>query len=180
MNAFTSSPSIASEFAARRALSAHAGAGRCATAAAACDPFFARFGRPLPRALRAEADGMSWSEFTAAYAPQGGPVRLGGWSDERLAAGRRRYEATIAVGDTIFASAATACGPIAAMTEMLHGLGFQIEILSFHRYDFGDTSITFLLCRSGDETAWVMGAGDDATESSLRAMIAGINRSAEK
>ncbi|MGX7725404.1 2-isopropylmalate synthase [Rhodococcus sp. 5G237] len=140
------------------------------------DPFFARYGRALPRGLREEASGMSWVEFESTYGAQHGPVRLGGWTATVLGAGRSAFEATIAIGDTIHTASATTCGPIAAMTAMLYDLGLNIEILSFHRHDLGELSATFLLCRSGERTVWVMGTGETGSESSLRAMIAGINK----
>lgn len=139
------------------------------------DPFFARHGRALPRLLQNEAAGMSWDEFLQTFAPSHGPVRLGGWSSTRLSAGRGAFEATIAVGDTIHTASATACGPIAAMTQMLFDLGLHLEIHSFHRYDLDGSSFTFLRCGNGERSTWAMGVGSDATESSLRAMIAGIN-----
>ncbi|WP_241384406.1 2-isopropylmalate synthase [Rhodococcus sp. CH91] len=142
----------------------------------AADPFSARHGRALPRGLREEAAGMTWAEFESTYCSQHGPVRLGGWTATALGAGRSAFEATIAVGDTIHTASATTCGPIAAMTAMLYDLGLNIEILSFHRYELGEMSATFLLCRSGDRTAWVMGTGETGNESSLRGMIAGINK----
>ena len=145
-------------------------------AADAADPFFARYGRALPRGLREEAAGTSWAEFESTYGAQHGPVRLGGWTATPLGAGRTAFEATIAIGDTIHTASATTCGPIAAMTAMLYDLGLHIEILSFHRHELGETSATFLLCRSGDRTTWVMGSGETGNESSLRAMIAGINK----
>lgn len=149
----------------------------CTTASAApLDPFAARYGRSLPLPLRSEAAGMSWPEFLAVYADQRGPLRLGDWSATRLPAGRAAFEATISVGDTVHTAAALACGPVAAMTAMLHDLGFGLEIHSFHRHDLGDTHVTFLHCGSGEHRTWVMGTGETGAESTLRAMIAGINR----
>ncbi|MFX1756810.1 2-isopropylmalate synthase [Rhodococcus sp. As11] len=145
-------------------------------ATGATDPFLARYGRALPRGLREETTGMTWAEFESAYGGRPGPVRLGGWSATALGAGRSAFEATIAIGDTIHTASATTCGPIAAMTAMLYDLGLNIEILSFHRYDLGEMSATFLLCRSGEYTTWVMGTGESGNESSLRAMVAGINK----
>ncbi|MEU5840532.1 2-isopropylmalate synthase [Rhodococcus sp. NPDC047139] len=161
MNAFISFSGIAPMF-------------PCGTDAA--DPFFARYGRPLPRGLREEAAGMTWAEFESTYGAQHGPVRLGGWTATALGAGRSAFEATIAIGDTIHTASATTCGPIAAMTAMLYDLGLNIEILSFHRHEIDGMSATFLRCRSGDRTDWVMGTGATGNESSLRAMIAGINK----
>ncbi|NLV79251.1 MAG: 2-isopropylmalate synthase [Rhodococcus sp.] len=140
------------------------------------DPFEERFGSPLPRDLRTEAAGSSWSEFSATYAPQGGPLRLGGWSRRALPGGYSTFEATIAVGRSITTATATAGGPVGAMTGMLHDLGYRLEILSFHRRDLGDRYATFIRCEAGDHRIWAMGMAEDATESALRAMIAGVNR----
>ncbi|ANZ25370.1 MULTISPECIES: hypothetical protein [Rhodococcus] len=140
------------------------------------DPFAARYGRFLPRELRAESAGMSWAEFTATYAPQHGPVRLGGWYAEAARAGRCNYEATFGVGETIHTAAATATGPVSAMTAMMHTLGMPLEILSFHQFDLGDTHATFLLCEADGRRLWSMGIAATGTESALRAMTAGANR----
>ena len=42
-------------------------------------PTFRFDGIPLPRGLREDADAMSWSTFTATYAPSAGPLQLGHW-----------------------------------------------------------------------------------------------------
>lgn len=171
MNAFTSnSLSSDSRFA------AYAGCAHTSDSANSIDPFAARYGRSLPLALRAEAAGLGWSDFSATYAPQHGPVRLGAWSATASAGGRSCYEATVGVGDTIHTTSAIASGPVAGMTAMMHNLGLQLEILSFHRHDLDGTHATFLLCQSGERRTWAMGVGATGTESTLRAMIAGINR----
>jgi len=141
------------------------------------DPFAARYGRALPLALRAEAAGMSWTEFAANYAPQGGPLELRAWNTTVLTGGLCAYEATFELEGTEHSTASVATGPVSAMTGMIHELGFRLEIRSFHRQEMGDTHATFLLCESDDErSCWVMGLGGTAAESTLRAMIAGINR----
>ncbi|MDX5452979.1 MAG: 2-isopropylmalate synthase [Rhodococcus sp. (in: high G+C Gram-positive bacteria)] len=165
MNAFTSTAPRTS-YAAGDAETAYS---------APIDPFAARYGRSLPRELRAEALGTSWTEFTATYAPHG-PVRLGGWSAGAPCAGRRNFEATFGVGETIHTAAATATGPVSAMTVMMHTLGMPLEILSFHQFDLGDTHTTFLLCEADGRRLWSMGAAATGTESALRAMTAGANR----
>ncbi|MGV9747566.1 2-isopropylmalate synthase [Rhodococcus zopfii] len=172
MNAFTS-------FASDRRPAATRPFGFCTDSdrLSSLDPFAARYGRVLPLALRAEAAGMSWADFAATYAPQDGPLRLGGWSTTVLAGGLCAYEARFALGGTVHSGAAVATGPVSAMTGMIHELGFRLEIRSFHRQDMGDTHATFLLCESDDErSGWVMGLGATAAESTLRAMTAGINR----
>ncbi|MEE2056298.1 alpha-isopropylmalate synthase regulatory domain-containing protein [Rhodococcus artemisiae] len=138
----------------------------------------------LPLPLRADAAGLTWERFAAVYAPQNGPVRLGGWTVTALAAGRSAYEATFAVGAAIHTASAVANGPVAGMTAMLHDLGINLEILSFHQRELGvrgaarrgGTHATFLLCREGEQQKWALGTGQSATESTLRAMISGANR----
>src|SRR6185312_16914161 len=90
------------------------------------EPSTLRFdGIALPRGLREDADTMSWSTFTATYAPSAGPLRLGHWEcadAERTTArlGPRTFRATLALGDRIETATATATGPVAALTAMLY------------------------------------------------------------
>ena len=171
MNAFTT---LASE---RRSAARSFGSCTETDRLSSLDPFAARYGRALPLALRAHAAGMSWDEFTTTYAPQNGPLHLGGWSAAALTGGLCAYEATFTLGGSIHRSASVATGPVSAMTGMIHELGFRLEIRSFHRQDMGECHATFLLCEAHDErSCWVMGLGATAAESTLRAMTAGINR----
>ena len=126
--------------------------------------------------LRAEVAGLTWDEFAALYGPQNGPVRMGAWAVTAVSAGRSSYEATLAVGASIHTASAVTNGPVAGMTAMLHSLGIHLEILSFHQGEVGGAPATFLLCGHGDRRGWAMGIGQSATESTLRAMIAGVNR----
>ncbi|MGN5239955.1 MULTISPECIES: 2-isopropylmalate synthase [unclassified Rhodococcus (in: high G+C Gram-positive bacteria)] len=130
----------------------------------------------LPLPLRAEAAGLTWEEFADLYGPQNGPLRMGAWAITAVSAGRSSYEATLAVGASIHTASAVANGPVAGMTAMLHGLGIHLEILSFHQCEVGGAQATFLFCSHGDRRGWAMGTGSSATESTLRAMIAGANR----
>lgn len=140
------------------------------------DPFANRYGKSLPRGLRAEASGMSWSSFLVTYTPQNGPIRLGDWSTSDVGRGCSAYEATLLLGGSIRTATATATGVISAMTAMLHDAGLQLEILSFHQHRIGHATATFLLCECAGTRRWAMGFGDSGTESSLRALIAGANR----
>lgn len=119
----------------------------------------------LPLPLRADAAGLTWERFAAVHAPQNGPVRLGGWTVTAQAAGRSEYEATFAVDASIHTASAVANGPVAGMTAMLHDLGINLEILSFHQRELGGTRATFLLCREGEQQKWALGMGQTATES---------------
>ena len=151
----------------------------------ASDPFdspaFRFHGIPLPRGLREHADTMSWSTFTATYAPSGGPLRLGHWhctdTDRRATRlGTRTFQATLALGDRIETATATATGPVAALTAMLYEHGVSVEMLRFHQLQSDDTTATFIQGTDGCRAEWAMGWSADPTESALSAVIACANR----
>jgi hypothetical protein len=138
-------------------------------------------GVPLPRGLREDADAMSWSTFTATYAPNRGPLRLGQWQcadDGRPATrlGPRTFQATLALGERIETATATANGPVAALTAMLHEHGVAIEMLKFHQLHSDDTTATFIQGTDGNRAEWAMGYSEDPTQSALSAVIACANR----
>jgi hypothetical protein len=143
----------------------------------------ARFDARLPRGLREEAETMSADAFHTRYAPTSGPLRLGQWEctdayrpASRLGPQARHYQATIAVGDRINTSTATASGPVGALTEMLYDLGIAVELLTFHQLDAGESIATFIRGTDGVHAEWAMGLSEDATQSALRAVIACANR----
>jgi hypothetical protein len=136
-------------------------------------------GTLFPPELRGDVDTMSWTTFTATYAPTSGPMRLGRWecadrSSTRL--GPRTFEATLALGDRIETASATANGPVAALTEMLHQRGMAVEVLSFHQRQADDTTATFIRGTDGRQAKWAMGCSPDPTQSALAAVIACANR----
>jgi hypothetical protein len=146
-------------------------------------PTAAAFGAPLPRSLRQEADEMTWDSFVAEYAPTTGPLRLGHWACTdaerpacRLGPQARNYQATLAVGDRIGTSTASASGPVAALTEMLYRHGVAVEMMAFHQVPAGTDTATFLRGSDGNHIEWAMGLSDDPTQSALRAVIACANR----
>lgn len=154
-----------------------------ATAAPPQQAFAARFDVPLPRALREEADAMSWELFVSRYAPTSGPLRLGHWTcvdaarpATRLGPQARNYQATLAIGDHIGTSTAAATGPVAALTAMLHERGIAVEMLNFHQISAGEHTATFIHGCDGVRAEWAMGWSDDATLSALRAIIACANK----
>jgi hypothetical protein len=141
------------------------------------------FGAALPRGLREQAGAMSWDSFVATYGTAAGPLRLGHWActDPQRPAGRlgpqaRHFRAMIAVGNRISTSTASASGPIAALTAMLHDRGITIETLKFHQMRCGGETATFICGTNGTRAEWAMGWSDDPTQSALRAMIACANR----
>jgi hypothetical protein len=142
-----------------------------------------RFTAPLPRALRKEADAMTWEMFHTTYAPTSGPLRLGQWTctdmarpATRLGPQARNYQATLAIGDRISIASAAASGPVAALTEMLYEHGIPVEMTAFHQLPTGRGTATFIRGSDGAHAEWAMGLDEDATQSALRAVIACANR----
>jgi len=141
------------------------------------------FGTALPRGVREQAEAMSWEYFLATYSHTAGPLRLGHWActDAERPAGRlgpqaRNFRAMIAVGDRISTSTASAGGPIAALTAMLHERGVTLETLRFHQMRSGGITATFIRGSNGIRAEWAMGWSEDPTQSALRAVIACANR----
>jgi hypothetical protein len=137
----------------------------------------------LPRGLREQAGAMSWENFIATYGHTAGPVRLGHWActdtegpTKRLGPQSRNFRALIAVGDCLSSSTASASGPIAALTAMLHERGIAIETLRFHQMDSDECTVTFICGSHGIRTEWAMGLSEDATQSAVHALIACANR----
>jgi hypothetical protein len=153
------------------------------SATSATPLFAAQFDAPLPRGLREEAETMSADAFHTTYAPTSGPLRLGHWectdadcSATRLGPQARNYQATIAMGDQISTSTASASGPLSALTAMLYDRGIPVEMLKFHQVPAGDSTATFIRGTDGVRDEWAMGLSDDPTQSALRAVIACANR----
>ena len=141
------------------------------------------FGTALPRGVREQAEAMSWEYFLATYSHTAGPLRLGHWActDAERPAGRlgpqaRNFRAMIAVGDRISTSTASAGGPIAALTAMLHERGVTLETPRFHQMRSGGITATFIRGSNGIRAEWAMGWSEDPTQSALRAVIACANR----
>lgn len=134
----------------------------------------------LPRGLREDAYSMSWSTFTATYAPSVGPLRLGHWECTDPATRRgpqpRTFRATLGLGDRIETATATATGPVAALTAMLYDHGMAVEMLRFHQLRSDDQTATFIQGTDGCRAKWAMGVSEDPTQSALSAVIACANR----
>lgn len=139
------------------------------------DPFAARFGGHLPRGLRAEAAGMTWEAFEAAYADGPRTVTLDRWATHRLGATQFVFDADVTLGGAHHAVTTTASGPIAALTGVLYDLGVNIEILELHQQRVGDRTATFIRAELGEHRRWGMGLDTDGTGSALRAVVAAAN-----
>src|ERR1700730_15091121 len=77
-------------------------------------------GIALPRGIREDTDTMSWSTFTATYAPSAGPLRLGQWEctdserpATRLGRQARTFRDALGGADPIKSATPHATGPVA-------------------------------------------------------------------
>jgi hypothetical protein len=143
--------------------------------AAAPDIFAQRYGIALPKAMRAEALGLSWPEFLDRYCPASGPIRLDGWAASPRGAGIWRYEATLSFDACPTSFVVSATGPMSALTAMLHDAGAGVEILDFHQFSAGAGIATIVACERGGRRHWAAAIATDGTESGLRAVIAAAN-----
>jgi hypothetical protein len=157
------------------AASSRAAASMPSSTAAPSDPFSDRFGARLPRELRTEAAGMSWTAFEAAYA--GGPhlIELTDWAMHRLGATQIAFEATLTYRGKRHSVATTCSGPIAALTGILYDLGVNIEILSLHQMPVDGRTATFIHAERDGQRHWAMAIGDNGVNSSLHAVVAAAN-----
>lgn len=146
-----------------------------APAIAETHAFTARFDKPVPAALRVASSGMSWSEFERAYSPASS-IRLGGWRICDRADDQIELTATIATGDRISPMTAIGCGPISALTGMLHEIGAAVEIVALHQQSTPEGCFTFIHADRDDRRSWAMGRGEDAAESAMQALIAAANK----
>jgi len=126
---------------------------------------------------------MSFQAFHDRYTSNSGPLRLGIGAlpvaeqpSSRLGPQARHFKATLAIGDRISTASAAACGPVAALTEMLYDRGIPVEMTAFHQVPAGEHTATFVRGSDGVQSQWAMGWSDDPTQSALRAIIACANR----
>ena len=147
-------------------------------------PFATYVDGRMPRALRESAEEKSFDEFLAEYSASTGPLRLRQWActdgdrpAAKLGPQARTYQATLALGDRIGTARASACGPVAALTEMLYERGIGVEMTAFHQLPAGEHTATFIRGSRGDGSdRWAMGWSDDPIDSALHAVIACANR----
>ncbi|WP_433579152.1 2-keto-3-deoxygluconate kinase [Nocardia brasiliensis] len=130
------------------------------------------FQSAAPRGLRAESIGLTPAQFHDRYCEHTGPIRLGDW----LPAGSRgaEFTATLEFSDhlrTVIASGS----PVAAMTSALYEEGYPVEILQFHQRRTPEGTATFVQCEYNGRRGWSAALADDGAESTVRAMIAGVN-----
>ncbi|GAA5075629.1 2-keto-3-deoxygluconate kinase [Nocardia iowensis] len=130
------------------------------------------FHAAAPKGLRAESAGLTPAQFHQRYCEHTGPIRLGDWSP----AGSRTadFAVTLEFADhlrTVVASGSL----VAAMTSALYEEGYHVEILQFHQRKTGEGTATFVQCECNGRRGWGAALADDGAESTVRAMIAGVN-----
>ncbi|MET0197836.1 hypothetical protein CH289_07485 [Rhodococcus sp. RS1C4] len=147
----------------------------------ASESFASRFGGILPPELTASAQAMTWSEFRAEFSGASGPIRLGSWQESDARGGRKTFDATFGIGDSIHSTTATSFGPIDALTSMLYDAGIHIEITAFHQQPLGlhellhGSTATFVQCDIDGRREWAMAIDASSVESSIRAVIGAAN-----
>ncbi|MEV6322135.1 2-keto-3-deoxygluconate kinase [Nocardia sp. NPDC051787] len=130
------------------------------------------FHAAAPKSLRAESGGLTSAEFHRRYCEHNGPIRLGDWSP----AGSRTAEFTATLEFAGHLRTVVAAGsPVAALTSALYDEGYPVEILQFHQRRTASGTATFVQCECDGRRGWGAAIADDGAESTVRAMIAGVN-----
>ncbi len=115
-----------------------------------------------------------WDLLFAEYGNHG---ELARWTVEHREDGDRlRVEAT--VGGAPVEGAATASGPVEALTRILSEHGREVEVLSLAAQSVGEGSdgraITFAQCRIDGGTRWGVGLDSSVTASALESVLATV------
>ncbi|WP_228000782.1 2-keto-3-deoxygluconate kinase [Nocardia australiensis] len=126
-----------------------------------------------PKALRSECGGLTPAQFFDRYCERTGPIRLSGWSP--AGNGGSAHAATLEFTDHL-RTIGTTGSPVAAMTSALYDEGYPFEILQFHQRRTDDGTATFVQCEVNGRRGWGAAMADGGAESTIRAMIAGVNR----
>ena len=149
------------------------------------DPFQIRFDsqRRLPRELREEAMGMSWTLFSATYAPTP-TVKIADIEARRDHWCYTTYSANITRTSKTFPPETThhevtTSGPAQAFGAMLADAGRYVEILEFHQFTLHEATFTAIKVAhqiNERDTAWAIGFGATSETSIAAAMASGAQR----
>jgi hypothetical protein len=126
-----------------------------------------------PKGLRAESTGLSPAEFYERYCEHSGPVKLCAWAP--ATPGQADCTATLEFADHLRTVVAGG-NPVAALTSALYEEGYAVEILQFHQRRTAAGTATFVQCESDGHRGWGAALSDNDAESTVRAMLAGINK----
>ena len=127
-----------------------------------------------PRALRAECAGLTPAEFHERYCDIAGPVKLGDWTPAGQRHASATYTATLEFHDRLRTVVSTG-SPVAALTSVLYDEGYPIEILQFHQRQTASGTATFVRCEFNGRRGWGAALAVDSAESTVRAMLSGVN-----
>lgn len=128
-----------------------------------------------PQGMRAESGDLTPEQFYDRYCGRSGPLKLSEWSQAgKPAAPARTYTATLDMSGHS-RTVVSAGSPVAALTSALYDEGYPLEILQFHQRRTGAGTATFVQCECNGRRGWGAALAGDGPESTMRAMIAGIN-----
>jgi hypothetical protein len=127
-----------------------------------------------PKGLRAESTGLTPAQFFDRYCEHRGPVALSDWIPAGQRPATAAYSATLEFPGHL-RTVVSAGSPVAALTSALYEEGFPVEILQFHQRRTDNGTATFVQCEVDGRRGWGAALADDSAESTVRAMIAGIN-----
>ncbi|MFD3593491.1 2-keto-3-deoxygluconate kinase [Nocardia sp. NPDC058640] len=122
-----------------------------------------------PKGLRTELLDLDPAAFQDRYTRTEGPITLGEWSCSGT-----DFTATLELADHLRTVIATG-SPVAAMTSALYDEGYPLEILHFHQRPTADGTATFVQCEVNGRRRWAVATAATGAESTVRAMIAGVN-----
>lgn len=122
-----------------------------------------------PRGLRAELTDLDPAAFLDRYTRADGPIALREWSCSGT-----DFTATLELADHLRTVIATG-SPVAAMTSALYDEGYPLEILHFHQRPTTDGTATFMQCEFNGRRGWAVATAAGSAESTVRAMLAGVN-----
>ncbi|GGK68020.1 2-keto-3-deoxygluconate kinase [Nocardia camponoti] len=119
-----------------------------------------------PKGARAD---LTSTEFLDRYAHRGGPIALGEWTSSGA-----DFTATLELPNHL-RTVLSAGSPVAAMTSALYDEGYPLELLQFHQRPTDAGIATFVECEFNGRRDWAAAIAPTSAESTIRAMIAGVN-----
>ncbi|MFC4373114.1 2-keto-3-deoxygluconate kinase [Nocardia halotolerans] len=122
-----------------------------------------------PKALRAELRDLDPAEFADRYIRIDGPIALGEFTCSGM-----DFTATLEFSEHL-RTVIAAGNPVAAMTSALYDEGYPLEILRFHQRRTDAGTATFVQCEFNGRRGWAAAIAAHGAESTVRAMIAGLN-----
>ncbi|MBT0567047.1 hypothetical protein [Williamsia sp. CHRR-6] len=129
----------------------------------------------LPRDLRRDAQRMGWAAFTAHYGDTR-TLRLGSWDASVARSDHFDYRATIGLGARIVSMQASALGPLAAATAMLHDLGASTEIIRVFQTRLDGQTVALVEAERDRRRHWGMGIDADPHRAGVAALVAATDK----